>query len=209
MHPTAEIADGRIKVIGGDNIEGLFVSPKQLTFKNLEFLRNQGFLVNISNENEIQVWDLEHRRINSTFRWESNITAFSVIHSTSYMYLGDEYGMVSVLKKESLHNCHIMFPQMSLLMLCLDWSSRIESLKCVGRVDLTLSGLFANLGGMESCDTLLFVLSNLGQLDVYDDSCLSSLMSRKEKWTSASSLQYPTVIPTIEPYMIGKAWFGS
>ncbi|KAK3229097.1 hypothetical protein Dsin_000978 [Dipteronia sinensis] len=28
--------DGRIKVIGGDNIEGLFVSPKQLPFKNLE-----------------------------------------------------------------------------------------------------------------------------------------------------------------------------
>ncbi|KAK1570619.1 hypothetical protein Q3G72_004612 [Acer saccharum] len=29
--------------------------------------------------------------------------------------------------------------------------------------------------------------------------------SRKEKWTSASSLQYPMVIPTIEPYMtVGK-----
>ncbi|KAK0583542.1 hypothetical protein LWI29_038019 [Acer saccharum] len=73
--------DGRIKVIGGDNIEGLFVSPKQLPFKNLEFLRNQGFLVSVSNENEIQVWDLEHRGINSTFRWESNITAFSVGNS--------------------------------------------------------------------------------------------------------------------------------
>ncbi|KAI9156219.1 hypothetical protein LWI28_002416 [Acer negundo] len=43
------------------------------------------------------------------------------------------------------------------------------------------------------------------QLDVYDDACLSSLMSRKEKWTSASSLQYPMVIPTIEPYLtVGK-----
>ncbi|TXG50105.1 hypothetical protein EZV62_025980 [Acer yangbiense] len=93
--------DGRIKVIGSDNIEGLFVSPKQLPFKHLEFLRNQGFLVSVSNENEIQVWDLELRRINSTFRWESNITAFSVIHSTSYMYLGDEYGMVSVLKYDA------------------------------------------------------------------------------------------------------------
>ncbi|KAK0583360.1 hypothetical protein LWI29_036148 [Acer saccharum] len=98
-----------------------------------------------------------------------------------------------------------------LTMLCLDWTSRIESLKCVGRVDLTLGGSFADvallpsLGGMESCGTMLFVLSNPGQLDVYDDSCLSSLMSRKEKWTSASSLQYPMVIPTIEPYMtVGK-----
>ncbi|KAK0583062.1 hypothetical protein LWI29_032978 [Acer saccharum] len=112
--------DGRIKVIGGNNIEELFVSPKQSPFKNLEVCES-GFLVSVSNENEIQVWDLEHRRINSTFRWESNVTAFSVIHSTSYMYLGDEYGMVSVLKydaeEESLHNCHIRFPQMSLLKL--------------------------------------------------------------------------------------------
>lgn len=28
--------DGRIKIIGGDNIEGLLVSPKQLPFKYLE-----------------------------------------------------------------------------------------------------------------------------------------------------------------------------
>ncbi|KAK3229164.1 hypothetical protein Dsin_001045 [Dipteronia sinensis] len=253
--------DGRIKVIGGDNIEGLFVSPKQLPFKNLEFLRNQGFLVSVSNENEIQVWDLEHRRINSTLRWESNITAFSVIRSTSYMYLGDEYGMVSVLKYDAEEGKFTQLPyyvptdviaegtgisssnqifccwsspptlfsglliaydnglivlwdvsdDKVVLMLCLDWSSGIESLKCVGRVDLTLSGSFADmvllpsLGGMESCGTLLFVLSNPGQLDVYDDAFLSSLMSRKEKGTSASSLQYPMVISTIEPYMtVGK-----
>ncbi|KAK1571272.1 hypothetical protein Q3G72_014394 [Acer saccharum] len=70
-------------------------------------------------------------------------------------------------------------------MLCLDSSSGIESLKCVSRVDLTLSGSFADmvllpsLGGMESCGTLLFVLSNPGQLDVYDDACLSSLIDEK------------------------------
>lgn len=47
--------DGRIKVIGGSNVEGLLFSPKPLPFKNLEFLQNQGFLVGISNGNEIQV----------------------------------------------------------------------------------------------------------------------------------------------------------
>nr|GFC62638.1 putative synaptobrevin, WD40/YVTN repeat-like-containing domain protein [Tanacetum cinerariifolium] len=50
--------DGRIKVIGGDNIEGLLISPKQLPFKYLEFLSNKGFLVSISNDNDIQVWNL-------------------------------------------------------------------------------------------------------------------------------------------------------
>ncbi|XP_048231626.1 uncharacterized protein LOC8265361 isoform X2 [Ricinus communis] len=93
--------DGRIKVIGGDNIEGLLVSPRQLPFKNLEFLQNQGFLASITAENEIQVWDLEQRRLASTLRWESCITAFSVIYGSNYMYVGDEYGMVSVLKYDA------------------------------------------------------------------------------------------------------------
>ncbi|XP_010552925.1 PREDICTED: uncharacterized protein LOC104823185 [Tarenaya hassleriana] len=90
--------DGRIKVIGGDNIEAILASPKQLPFKNLEFIQNQGFLVSVSNENEIQVWDLDLRQTASSLQWESNITAFSILHGTGYMFIGDEYGMVSVMK---------------------------------------------------------------------------------------------------------------
>ncbi|KAL6531099.1 hypothetical protein OROHE_014168 [Orobanche hederae] len=93
--------DGRIKVVGGDNIEGLLISPKALPFKSLEFLQNQGFLVSVSNENEIQVWDLVKRCISSNLQWESNVTAFSVISGTNYMYVGDEYGFLSVLKYDS------------------------------------------------------------------------------------------------------------
>ncbi|XP_011084899.1 uncharacterized protein LOC105167041 [Sesamum indicum] len=93
--------DGRIKVVGGDNIEGLLISPKALPFKNLEFLQNQGFLVSVSNENEIQVWDLEKRRLSSNMQWESNITAFAVISGTNFIYVGDEYGFVSVLKYDA------------------------------------------------------------------------------------------------------------
>ncbi|KAA8534063.1 hypothetical protein F0562_031744 [Nyssa sinensis] len=90
--------DGRIKVIGGDNIEGLLISPRPLPFKNLEFLQNQGFLASVSNENEVQIWDLEHRRIASSLQWESNITAFSIISGTHYMYIGDEYGFLSCIE---------------------------------------------------------------------------------------------------------------
>ncbi|GJZ51611.1 synaptobrevin, WD40/YVTN repeat-like-containing domain protein [Tanacetum coccineum] len=68
--------DGRIKVIGGDNIEGLLISPKQFPFKYLEFLSNKGFLVSISNDNDIQVWSLENR------------------------YVGDDNGVMTVLKHE-------------------------------------------------------------------------------------------------------------
>lgn len=79
--------DGRIKIIGSDNIEGLFTSPKELSFKNLEFLQNQGFLIGVSHENEVQVWDLEHRCIASVLQWNTNITSFAVIQETSCMYL--------------------------------------------------------------------------------------------------------------------------
>ncbi|KAK9153960.1 hypothetical protein Sjap_001440 [Stephania japonica] len=90
--------DGRIKVIGGGNAESLLVSPKPLPYKNLEFLCNEGFLIAISNENEIQVWDLEHGQIATSLQWEVNITAFSVVSGTFFMYVGDEYGSFSVLR---------------------------------------------------------------------------------------------------------------
>ncbi|XP_022744121.1 uncharacterized protein LOC111295038 isoform X2 [Durio zibethinus] len=382
--------DGRIKVIGGENVEALLVSPKQLPFKHLEFLQNQGFLVSMSNENEIQVWDLEQRQIVSIIRWESNITAFKVIHDTSYMYLGDEHGMVSVVKydaerrklaqlpyyvptnviaevagisspnhpsvvgvlpqpcsqgnrvliayengllviwdvsedrvvlvrgnkdlqlqgrtasgsakekKLEVSDCtadndevekqisslcwasndgsilavgyvdgDIMFwnlstaipkknqqaekspnnvvklqlslgekrlpvivlhwsanqshsdrgcklfvcggdkigPDEVLTILSLEWSSGIESLKCINRVDLILNGSFVDMvllptmGEMESGGNLLFVLSNPGQLHVYDDVCLATFMSQKEKKPCVSSGQYVMPIPTVAPCM--------
>ncbi|KAK6943476.1 hypothetical protein RJ641_024578, partial [Dillenia turbinata] len=103
--------DGKVKVFGGDGIEGLLVSPKKMPFKYVEFLQNQGRIVGISIDNNIQVWNLETRCIACSLQWESNITAFSVIHGSPYMYnpdvkrcclfIGDEYGLMSVLKYES------------------------------------------------------------------------------------------------------------
>ncbi|KAJ3682833.1 hypothetical protein LUZ60_013060 [Juncus effusus] len=90
--------DGRIKIIGGDNIEGLLISPKKIPYKHLEFLQNQGFLVAISNENEIQVWNLEFRQLFYTSQWETNLTAFAVVPGTRFIFLGDENGLFSVLK---------------------------------------------------------------------------------------------------------------
>ncbi|PIA32290.1 hypothetical protein AQUCO_04500116v1 [Aquilegia coerulea] len=71
------------------------------TFISWQFLQNQGFLVSVSNGNDIQVWDLEHRCIASSLKWESNITAFSVICNTSFMYVGDEFGLMCVLKYDA------------------------------------------------------------------------------------------------------------
>ncbi|KAI5346920.1 hypothetical protein L3X38_014799 [Prunus dulcis] len=365
--------DGRIKVIGGDNIQELLTSPRPLPFKNLEFLQNQGFLASVSSENEIQVWDLEQSRVASSLQWECNITAFSVIYGTNYMYIGSECAIVSVLKydvedgkikllpyyitanfideaagmslpdhlsvvvlhqpnslgnrlliayengliflwdasedrivlvrgskdlkvkektvtsspkdtrnevsdatekgnqveKEISSLCwvsdngsilavgyvdgDIMFWDLStaastkdqkseesdnnvaklqlssgdrrlpgptlvyggdeigsqevLTVLSLDWSSGIESLKCISRTELTLDGSFVDMAllptaaAMESSDTLLFILTNQGQLQVYDKACLSALMSQQQEKTAVPAVQYPMFIPTIEPYM--------
>lgn len=90
--------DGRIKIIGGAGIECLLVSPILLPYKFLEFLNNQGHLVSITNQNDIQIWDLDGRALACYIQWETNITAFAVIQGTSYMYIGDDLGNVAVVK---------------------------------------------------------------------------------------------------------------
>ncbi|KAF8680721.1 hypothetical protein HU200_045562 [Digitaria exilis] len=90
--------DGRIKIFGGDNIEGLLISPRSVPYKFLQFITNQGLLVAISNENEIQVWNLEFRQLFYSSQWDVNVTAFAVIEGTFLMYLGDENGLLSVFK---------------------------------------------------------------------------------------------------------------
>ncbi|XXG46810.1 hypothetical protein AAC387_Pa02g1558 [Persea americana] len=102
--------DGRIKVIGGDNIEGLFISPKQSPHKCLEFLHNQGYLISVSNENDIEVWDLELRRMAYSLQWDANITAFSIIQGTYFMYIGDEHGLMSVVKYDTEERTLLRLP---------------------------------------------------------------------------------------------------
>ncbi|OMO97590.1 Lethal(2) giant larvae protein [Corchorus olitorius] len=375
--------DGRIKVMGGDGIEGLLISPKQLPYKYLEFIENQGFIIGISNDNDIQVWNLESRFLASCLQWESNITAFSVISGSHFMYIGDEYGSMSVIKYDAddgklsrlpynissnslneaagfsfpddqpvvgilpqphssgnrviiayangliilwdVSEAQIMFIgggkdlqlkdavdsdvqddtfeqhlqdkeisaicwastdgsilavgyidgdilfwntssvasskserngknknvvklQLSsaerrlpvivlqwssnnqsrndyngqlfiyggdeigseevLTVLSLEWSSGMETVRCVGRVDLTLSGSFADMillpnagatGGNLKAD--LFVLTNPGQLHLYEDSILSALLSEQERKQFACPVELPMVIPTADPSM--------
>ncbi|KMZ75478.1 Syntaxin-binding protein 5-like protein [Zostera marina] len=90
--------DGRIKIIGGASIEGLLFSPKKLPYKYLQFFCNKGLLVGVSNDNDVQIWDLEYRSLIFSLEWESNITSFSIIQGTNLIYVGDDQGSVSVLK---------------------------------------------------------------------------------------------------------------
>ena len=74
-------------------------------------------------------------------------------------------------------------------------------------MDLILNGSFADMvllptvGEMDSGGNLLFVLSNPGQLHVYDNVCLAAFMSQQEKKPCVSSGLYVMPIPTVAPCM--------
>lgn len=91
--------------------------------------------------------------------------------------------------------------------LSVDWTSGIESLNCSGRIDVTLNGSFADMvllandySSDRACN-MLYVLTNPGQLHLYNNACLCSSMSQHKKIASVPSMEYPMVIPTVEPYM--------
>lgn len=61
--------------------------------------------------------------------------------------------------------------------------------------------LLPSAGADQSNENFLFTLTNPGQLHVYSNASFSAIMS--EQWTKASvpAVQYPMVIPTVEPNM--------
>ncbi|KAK8672324.1 hypothetical protein V6N13_110697 [Hibiscus sabdariffa] len=95
----------------------------------------------------------------------------------------------------------------TLTILGLEWPSGIESLKCVTRVDITPNGSFADMvllatvGETNNGGSLLFVLTNPGQLHVYDDACLAALKSQDEEKPCVFSGQYVMPIPIVAPCM--------
>ncbi|GMN40348.1 hypothetical protein TIFTF001_009573 [Ficus carica] len=156
--------DGRIKVIGGDGIEGLLISPKQLPFKYIEFVQNQGYLVSILNDNDVQVWNLESRCLVCSLRWETNITAFAAIHGSNFIYVGDENGLISVMKYNVEERTLSQFPY--------NISSNITSdaAECPFPVDQPVVGILPQPGssGNRQDDFLLYVTGLVVLWDVFE-----------------------------------------
>lgn len=100
-----------------------------------------------------------------------------------------------------------------LQVLSLDWSSGIERVKCIARVDIALHGSFANMilvpkpGGVENSPAAaVFILTNPGQLHVYDISSLSDSKSQDNKPDIIAN-KFPLVIPTADPRMTVTKFF--
>ncbi|KAI3519094.1 hypothetical protein L1887_08115 [Cichorium endivia] len=99
--------DGRIKLFGHDNTQAVLESPEAVPSKFLQFIHNQPFLINITANNHIEVWNLDLKSLAYVHVYKEEITSFTVLQRTFYMYIGDSFGNVSVLKFDK-EQCHII-----------------------------------------------------------------------------------------------------
>ncbi|KAL5752322.1 hypothetical protein ACOSQ2_022829 [Xanthoceras sorbifolium] len=99
--------DGRIKLYGKDNSQALVESSEAVSSKFLQFLHNEGILLNVTSTNRIEVWDIDKKLLSHVHVCKEEITSFTVMQHSSYMYVGDSAGNISVLKLD-LEPCRIL-----------------------------------------------------------------------------------------------------
>ncbi|KAJ8763993.1 hypothetical protein K2173_004864 [Erythroxylum novogranatense] len=90
--------DGRIKLFGKDNTQTLLESPEAVPSKFLQFFHNRGYLLNVTSNNHIEVWDVDKKLLSQVHALKEDITSFSVMQLSLYMYVGDSLGNVSVFR---------------------------------------------------------------------------------------------------------------
>lgn len=95
---AAATLDGRIKVFGNEGFEVLLESPAQVPINFLQFFTNQGLLVSINAQNNIEVWDLGTVTLVGSQTWETKVTASAIIQDSTFLYVGDASGTVNVLQ---------------------------------------------------------------------------------------------------------------
>ncbi|KAD7479141.1 hypothetical protein E3N88_02277 [Mikania micrantha] len=98
--------DGRIKLFGPDNTQVVMESPEAEQNKFLQFIHTQQFLISINAKNHIEVWDIDKKTLVHVHVYNEEITSFTVLQRTFYMYVGDSFGNVSVLKFDN-ETCNI------------------------------------------------------------------------------------------------------
>ncbi|MCL7023552.1 hypothetical protein MKW94_030800 [Papaver nudicaule] len=99
--------DGRIKLLGKDNTQAILDSSDPIPCKFLQFVENEGVLINVTAQNHFEVWDVESKQLSHVHRFKQEITSFTVIQHTAYMYIGNSLGNVSVWKLDQERN-HIL-----------------------------------------------------------------------------------------------------
>ncbi|XP_059438419.1 uncharacterized protein LOC132171187 [Corylus avellana] len=89
---------GRIKLFGKDNTQAVLESNEIVPSKFLQFMENQGILLNVTLKNHLEVWDIDKKVLSHVHVFKEEITSFTVMRHSCYMYVGDSNGNISVLK---------------------------------------------------------------------------------------------------------------
>ncbi|KAL2966240.1 hypothetical protein AAZX31_16G104900 [Glycine max] len=100
--------DGQIKLYGKDNAQAMLESSEPLPSKFLQFIQNQGVLINVTSNNHIEVWDIDKKLLSDVYMAKEEITSFAVIHHSLYMYIGHSNGNISVLKLDQEPSWHLV-----------------------------------------------------------------------------------------------------
>ncbi|KAK1361581.1 syntaxin-binding protein 5-like [Heracleum sosnowskyi] len=90
--------DGRIKLFGNGHSQTLLESSESVPSKFLQFMENEGILLNINVDNHIEVWDIDRKFLTCVHIFKEEVTSISVSPHTEYMYIGDNAGNISVCK---------------------------------------------------------------------------------------------------------------
>nr|CAH66754.1 OSIGBa0158F05.3 [Oryza sativa] len=121
--------NGQIKLFGRDNTQALLQSPSPVPSKFLRFAEGQGVLLNVNVKNQIEaslfsdlsvlvwlnvvsflIWDIDTKKLCYVHPFEKEITAFSVLQNSFYIYVGDSFGNVSLLKLDLGQTCLVDMP---------------------------------------------------------------------------------------------------
>ncbi|WOL07246.1 hypothetical protein Cni_G15985 [Canna indica] len=102
--------NGFIKLFGKDNSQALLQSEEAGPSKFLEFLDNQAILFNVTTQNRIEVWNIDKKQLSHVHNFNDEITSFSVMQQSFYIYIGDCHGNVTVLKLDHTLQCLVQMP---------------------------------------------------------------------------------------------------
>uniref|UniRef100_A0A453CMF3 Lethal giant larvae (Lgl)-like C-terminal domain-containing protein n=1 Tax=Aegilops tauschii subsp. strangulata TaxID=200361 RepID=A0A453CMF3_AEGTS len=102
--------NGQIKLLGRDNTQALLQSPSPIPSKFMQFADGQGVLLSVNTQNQIEVWDIDTKRLCYLHPFEKQITAFTVLQKSFYIYAGDSFGNVSLFKLDLGQRCLVDLP---------------------------------------------------------------------------------------------------
>ncbi|XP_024026433.1 uncharacterized protein LOC21399448 isoform X3 [Morus notabilis] len=151
--------------------------------------KGQQALSSPNNVVKLRLSSAERRLPVIVLQWSATNKSRNNCDGQLFIYGGDEIGSEEVLT-----------------VLTLEWSSGMDTLKCAGRIDITLTGSFADMillpsagaiGSQKKAD--VFVLTSPGQLHFYDDASLSSSLSQQDRKPSFSAVEFPAMIPMNDP----------